>query len=137
MERNEQVENIKAEICKAYSERFPDREHGPFGVADELVIEAAIHNKDTFDYDSLNDCLELPVVDLPDVPTGIVITYSFNQFHDFEKPIPLELQALCGGHLTPLSKVRFYPTDPSDFKVAVDLLYKRAYSVSEGCKRQE
>ena len=78
----------------------------------------------------------MATVDLEGVPTGIVITYEFNHFATLDKPIRLTLNAMCGGHLTPLCHKHFNHTDKDGLKKAIDTLYVRAYAIAEGAKTE-
>ena len=130
------LELAKSAIETAYNERHVDTMHTGFGEGDEVVLDAMLHGKETFSYDSLNDCLELTTAELSGVPTALVITYRLNKFNTKTELVPLELNAMCGGTLTPLCRTMFRPSDLNGLKDAVDLLYLRSHSVVEGLKRE-
>lgn len=123
-------------ISKAYIERHPDVPAIRFGEADEFVIQSIIDGKERFEYDSLNHAAQLEAVVLPGVPTGLVITYMFNHFVTLSDPIPLTLNAMCGGELTPLCHKQVSPTDKDGLKKAIDTLYVRAHAIAEGIKKE-
>lgn len=125
----------KSAIESAYTERHVDKMHPGFGEADDVVIEAMLHGKETFTYDSLNDCLRLTTLELSGVPTALVITYQLNKYRTKTALVPLELNAMCGGTLIPLCKTMFNPSDIDGLKKAVDLLYLRSHSIVQGLER--
>ncbi len=130
------IQEAEAAINQAYIERHPDASERTFGEVDEFVLQAILDGKEHFEYDSLNHAAQLAAVDLYGVPTGIVITYEFNHFATLSKPIRLTLNAMCGGHLTPLCHKHFNPTDKDGLKKAIDTLYVRAYAIAEGAKAE-
>jgi hypothetical protein len=130
------LQEVEAEISKAYIERHPDASDRTFGEADEFVLQSILDGKEHFEYDALNNAAQLAAVDLDGVPTDIVITYEFNHFATLDKPIRLTLNAMCGGHLTPLCHKHFNHTDKDGLKKAIDTLYVRAYAVAEGVKAE-
>lgn len=130
------LQEAEAEISKAYIERHPDAPKITFGEADEFVLQSIIDGKDHFEYDALNNAAQLAAVDLHGVPTGIVITYEFNHLATLDKPIRLTLNAMCGGHLTPLCHTHFKHTDKDGLKKAIDTLYVRAYAIAESAKAE-
>ena len=123
-------------INRAYIERHPDVPAIRFGEADEFVIQYIIDGKERFEYDSLNNAAHLDAVVLPGVPTCLVITYEFNHFVTLSDPIPLTLNAMCGGELTPLCHKKVSPTDKDGLKKAIDTLYVRAHAIAEGIKKE-
>ena len=136
MEMNS-LELAKSAIQTAYNERHVDKMHTGFGEADEVVIDAILHGKETFRYDSLNDCLLLTTIELSGVTTSLVITYRLNKYGTKAACVPLELNAMCGGTLTPLCKTMFKPSELDGLKKAVDLLYLRSHSIVQGLERNE
>lgn len=131
------LELAKSAIQTAYNERHVDKMHTGFGEADEVVIDAMLHGKETFNYDSLNDCLELTTLELSGVATALVITYRLNKFNTKTELVPLELNAMCGGTLTPLCRTMFLPAETNGLKDAIDLLYLRSHSVVRGLQREK
>lgn len=130
------LQEAEAAISKAYIERHPDATEITFGEVDEFVLQSILDGKDQFEYDALNHAAQLAAVDLHGVPTGIVITYEFSHFATLDKPIRLTLNAMCGGHLTPLCHKHFNHTDTDGLKKAIDTLYVRAYAIAEGAKAE-
>lgn len=128
------LQEAESAISKAYIERHPDAPKMAFGEVDEFVLQSILDGKDQFEYDALNHAAQLAAVDLYGVPTGIVITYEFNHLATLDKPIRLTLNAMCGGHLTPLCHKHFNHTDKDGLKKAIDALYVRAYAIAEGAK---
>lgn len=133
---NKTLKEAEAAISKAYIERHPDAPERTFGEADEFILQSILDGKEHFEYDALNNVEQMATVDLEGVPTGIVITYEFNHFATLDKPIRLTLNAMCGGHLTPLCHKHFNHTDKDGLKKAIDTLYVRAYAVAEGAKAE-
>lgn len=139
------LQEAESAISKAYIERHPDAPERTFGEVDEFVLQSILDGKDQFEYvngngqfeyDALNHAAQLAAVDLHGVPTGIVITYEFNHLATLDKPIRLTLNAMCGGHLTPLCHKHFNHTDKDGLKKAIDTLYVRAYAIAEGAKAE-
>ena len=130
------LKEAETAISKAYIERHPDIPAIPFGEADEFILQSIIDGKERFEYDSLNNAVHLEAVDLPGVPTGLVITYVFNHFVTLSDPITLTLNAMCGGELTPLCNRQVSPTDKDGLKKAIDTLYVRANAIAEGIKKE-
>lgn len=139
------LQEAESAISKAYIERHPDAPKMAFGEVDEFVLQSIIDGTDQFEYvngngqfeyDALNNAAQLAAVDLYGVPTGIVITYEFNHLATLDKPIRLTLNAMCGGHLTPLCHKHFNHTDKDGLKKAIDTLYVRAYAIAEGAKAE-
>jgi hypothetical protein len=126
------LKQAKDAITKAYNERHvTDHEH-EFGEVDEFMIQAVLAGDNHCEYDTLNDAIQLGAVDLRGVPTGLVVLYKFNHFSTLDKPIRLELDAMCGGHLTPLCYTEFRHGARGGLTKAVNLLLKRAMAVAEG-----
>ena len=134
--KNKALQEAEYSINRAYIERHPDIPAIHFGEADEFILQSIIDGKERFEYDSLNNAAHLEAVDLPGVPTCLVITYEFNHFFTLSEPITLTLNAMCGGLLTPLCNVRFSPTDNDGLKKAIDTLYVRAHAIAEGVKKE-
>ena len=130
------LKEAETAISKAYIERHPDASERTFGEADEFILQSILDGKEHFEYDALNNAAQLAAVDLEGVPTGLVITYGFNHFATLDKPIRLTLNAMCGGHLTPLCHKHFNHTDKDGLKKAIDTLYVRAYAVADGAKAE-
>lgn len=130
------LQEAEAAISKAYIERHPDASERTFGEVDEFVLQSVLDGKELFEYDALNNAAQLAAVDLEGVPTGLVITYGFNHFATLDKPIRLTLNAMCGGHLTPLCHKQVSPTDKDGLKKAIDTLYVRAHAIAEGAKAE-
>ena len=130
------LQEAEAAISKAYIERHPDASERTFGEADEFVLQSILDGKEHFEYDALNNAAQLAAVDLEGVPTGLVITYMFNHFVTLSDPIPLTLNAMCGGLLTPLCNERFSPTDKDGLKKAIDTLNVRAHAIAEAVKKE-
>lgn len=126
------LKQAKTAITKAYNERHcTDHEHR-FGEVDDFMIQAALASDSTFEYDTLNDALELGSVSLKGVPTGLFVLYQFNHYSTLDKPIRLELDAMSGGILTPLCHAEFRHGTRGGLTKTVNLLLKRARAVAKG-----
>lgn len=126
------LKQAKTAINKAYNERhFTDHEH-EFGEVDEFMIQAVLAGDNHCEYDTLNDAIQLGAVDLRGVPTDLVVLYKFNRLSTLDKTIRIELDAMCGGHLTPLCYTEFRHGTSGGLTKAVNLLLKRARAVAEG-----
>ena len=130
------LQEAETAISKAYIERHPDASDRTFGEADEFFLQAILDGNEHFEYDALNNAAQLSAVDLEGVPTGLVITYEFNHFATLANPIRLTLNAMCGGHVTPLCHKHFNHTDKAGLKKTIDTLYVRAYAIAEGAKAE-
>lgn len=130
------LQEAETAISDAYVYRHPDASAIRFGEADEFILQSIIDGKEHFEYDSLNNAVQLEAVALPGVPTGLVITYVFNHFVTLSDPITLTLNAMCGGQLTPLCNKQVSPTGKDGLKKAIDTLYVRAHAIAEGVKKE-
>ena len=119
-------------ITKAYNKRHATDHRHEFGEVDDFMIQAVLAGTNQCEYDSLNDAIILGSVDLKGVPTGLVVIYKFNRFSTLDKTIRLELDAMCGGELTPLCWHEFRHGTKGCYTKALNLLMKRARAVAEG-----